>query len=810
MDTIIGREEELAALGEALIAARASKACQVITVRGEAGIGKSTLLTHFIAETRRAAPHVQVGYGQGLATCVDSEAYTALRECLRSLASAGRNDAGFLKRLGKGLAQSAPDWLPAVPLVGDLLAGGASLAMAVQSGSDARPSVAETADSPIHQLTCLVQTLAEEAPVVLVLDDLHWADKSTLDAITSIAMGVDGQVLLVLSYRTSDASLRASGTDGRNPLDAALFRIQRYLAPSGRYNELTVRSLEAADMRAVVSRELGVVHQGRDVEAIIARAGGNPLFATTLARLPGVARATAVDDDHSANAITAVLREQMSLVDDDHLSLMEQAALIGMIFEVDYLANLTRKDEDDVFDDIDEITRLGLFLNPYDPRGSHERYGFHHPLLCELLRRQSEDNGPRWRRLNSKLVSIYRAEADAVGGWDDDMLVRAVDAASHAQLREECHELSLLAARRQMQLGAVTQAAVLSRLAFSRADSDEQQLAAATVLIRALCAGGDDSGAVRAYEALPDLRLHPGTTAIACALYAARSLRMLAKWDALAAQLGEILAGRFGPITCEDKAQALMLQAESELCGPEQDTDSCLRTIEAVLKLTKDDVLVSRARGHWALLLLSLGDTVGAAVQFEGCLAAAERSAHPPAQFEALHWKSKFAMAVLDLDLAEDLLVRLNELSDRHGIARDSRPHSRDVSRVRGLQGRSAEAAKEFLGYWRQLPEEALLTATATLALQSAELLDLGGRDAARVFQEALWAEVSQSSAERDARLAGVVRILTHSLYYVDVRRLCLEELEVSDACFTQADAIFRFDVPDLFALRKDRHAIVA
>lgn len=792
-----GRAEELHDISQTLDAVAEDRACHVLVVRGEPGIGKSALLRQVIDQSdRRRGGRFHVGYGQAMATSIESEAYTAVRESLRSLASSAPSDSGFFRHLAHGVANSAPDWLAAIPLIGDALAGGAALAVALKNDKAGDDDVTS---SPSQQLVSLIDSLAERNPLLLVLDDLHWADGATLDVIVRAALTLAQRpVALLLSYRHNDASAQAlRGARGRSVLEHSLVRMQRYLAGEHRFHEIALNQLDESSMRQLVAEEMrqqGI--QERDVDGIMARARGNPLFASTLAQLPASSQAGPQAPNGGKDAITAVLEEQLSFLEDEHMRLLETAAAVGMAFEVDYLAALARQDEDDVYDAIDAIQRRGSIVDPYIPRGRHERYTFHHPLLCELLLRRARENAPRWRRINGRLLDVYRAEADQEGAWDDDVIVRAVGCAQVSGRRPDTHRIAAIAAARQLQLGAVAQAITLARASLDCADTPRERFAAARVLMEGLIQAADHRGCAATFEALAAEAALGGDQVLPSALLYARSLRMLARWERLAGQLEAIIGGAYGPPNAASLARALMLRAEAELCGPRQDTAACLETLRQVLASTTEDDLEARALGHRALALLAAYRPDEAATAFEGCLEAARRSGDPYVIYEAVHWESKRAIAVLALDEADRRLDQLKEISRRHGVAGQRPYHARDLSRVRGLQGRHREAAEAFRDYWRRQQASNPARAVDTLALQVAELRDLQGAQAASAFLDEL------GGVCPEPEVASLRQAFQEAGEGFEAEAFCLREAGIDPSELGDADAIFRFDVPDLAQLR--------
>src|SRR5262249_50970924 len=137
----------------------------------------------------------------------------------------------------------APDWLGSVPLVGSLLAAGVKTGMTLAEA----PAPKYQLYSHLDQLTSLVEELFRSSPLVLILDDLHWADGATIDVLMALALKVNGPLLMVLAYRPDD--LRPSPSGEPHPLTRAVFRLRRY-RPECR--EIDLKRLSRADTRSLI------------------------------------------------------------------------------------------------------------------------------------------------------------------------------------------------------------------------------------------------------------------------------------------------------------------------------------------------------------------------------------------------------------------------------------------------------------------------------------------------------------------------------------------------------------------------------
>ncbi|MEU6780001.1 AAA family ATPase [Nonomuraea angiospora] len=243
----VGRARELAALGDALVGARAG-ASSAVLVGGEAGVGKTRLIKEFTDRADDAL--VLVGGCLELGTeGLPFAPFTAvLRGLVREL---GRDGVAALVPGGttRGLARLLPEFGEPD---GD--------------GPEARARLFE-------QVLGLLERLAEERPVLLIVEDAHWADRSTRDLLSFLVryQPTAAGLLIVVTYRTDELHR----THPLRPLLAELGRVER------------VRRVELRRLtrREAVAQAAGILEREpspADMDLIYARSEGNPLFVEAL------------------------------------------------------------------------------------------------------------------------------------------------------------------------------------------------------------------------------------------------------------------------------------------------------------------------------------------------------------------------------------------------------------------------------------------------------------------------------------------------------------------------------------------------
>jgi DNA-binding CsgD family transcriptional regulator len=351
--TVVGRDRDLAALDAALESVR-SGAGAAVAIVGEAGIGKSTLL-HALAQRAaaagmlvlegRAAEHeADVPYGP-VVDALDAEAE---RLGVSRLASLGADREAQLAAVLPGIARGR----------GPVGAAAAEPAVAAAG--------AATRFHRHRALAALLALLAGPRPVVLVLDDLHWADDATLELVMHLLRRPPRALLVALGLRPV-----AAMTSILDAVRAAPDAVECRLGPIEHAAALAL--LEDVPDAAVRER-------------LAALAGGNPLFLDALAR---AAAAGASPDSVPATLVAAFQRETARLPPACR-ALLDGAAVAGDPFDPELAAAAAGIEPGDAPALLDALVSAGLI----EPGEGGRRFAFRHPLV----RRAAFDAAPpAWR-----------------------------------------------------------------------------------------------------------------------------------------------------------------------------------------------------------------------------------------------------------------------------------------------------------------------------------------------------------------------------------------------------------------------------
>jgi class 3 adenylate cyclase/tetratricopeptide (TPR) repeat protein len=382
---VVGRVAETAAFDTALAAALTG-AGQTVVLGGEAGVGKSKFV-------REAQAHASAG-GARVLVGLTHQSDSALPYA--PFVSAIRSGFHGLDRdeLGRVLQRSAPDLAELFPELGRI-----------------ERAVAPTGLER-HRLTVAFQHLfrafAREAPVLVVLEDLHWADETSLELLQHLARELrDARVLILATYRSDEMHRR-------HPFLRTLAGLQRERLVT----EIQLKRLTPEETGELIRATFGARDPNVKVSvefrnAVYARSEGNPFFTEELLKAivdsggvywregDGWARKP-IDQLVIPGSIREAVRarvEELSLEARDTLS---AAAVIGHRFAFEVLRDVTAADERALEQRIREFIELQLVT---DATGGDEEHAFRHALTREVV---YDDLMVRERK------RLHRAVADAL------------------------------------------------------------------------------------------------------------------------------------------------------------------------------------------------------------------------------------------------------------------------------------------------------------------------------------------------------------------------------------------------------------
>jgi DNA-binding NarL/FixJ family response regulator len=339
--TFIGRAAELAALDAALARAADGRSTAVL-VGGDAGMGKSRLVAEFEQRARSAGAEVLVG------ECIEMAEgelpYGPIVAALRPLV--GLAEAGPLESLHPS-ARTA---------LGRLWPELADFGGEVQTAEFGQGQLFEA----VHRL---LATMAAERPVVLVVEDLHWADRSTRDLVTFLIRNSRGErILFVASYRTDEVHRR-------HPLHSFVYELER----SGRAERVTLAPFDEPELREQLAGILGEEPDRRLVSRLFERSQGNPFFAEELL--------AAADAGVLPDSLLDALLARVERLSEPARRALQVAAAVGRPVGHPLLVSGSQLEEAELRDALREAASQRILVPTEDGTG----YTFRHELLREAV-----------------------------------------------------------------------------------------------------------------------------------------------------------------------------------------------------------------------------------------------------------------------------------------------------------------------------------------------------------------------------------------------------------------------------------------
>ena len=513
---MVGRDRELELLGSLLRRAGEDRHAHLVTVYGDPGVGKSRLVAEFTAQ---AAARVVRGrclpYGDGVT-------FWPLAEILKGEAGVLDTDPpGVALRRIRALGESAPHLAP-------FLAALIHTIGLDDPGSPLRDLAPRAVMNEIHAgWRGFFTALAQEQPLIVVVDDIHWADAAMLDLLETLPDRIQAPALFLCPARPELTARRPSWGGGRRSASSIA------LEPLGPGDaDQMVRLLLHVDGLPDATHE-----------RILERAEGNPFFLEEILRSliderlivheSGRWRAEhGIERVALPDTIQGVLAARIDLLAPAEKRAVQAAAVVGRIFWPGAVAGLLNGDADQVEETLDGLERRDLVLSRIGSAMAGERELIFKHILTRDVAYESLPRRERpaaHARVGEWIERTFGERRSEVA----ELLAHHFDLAGD---RPRAHRYALEAARRDLARLALDQADAFATRAAELADEGGDRAAGLMVIGEIAYQRADGDAAYRAWrEAIELLEVDPGADRGAVATVCGRLALMIIRASGLMA-----------------------------------------------------------------------------------------------------------------------------------------------------------------------------------------------------------------------------------------------------------------------------------
>jgi tetratricopeptide (TPR) repeat protein len=652
---LVGREKELEELQGCLDSAVKGKGTTVF-ISGEAGSGKTRLVKEFLAIARIQGIPWLAGW------CLENASvpYFPFIEAFNSYFSPCTEEKHIAPLAEASIEPSAPcetlrgpdrrleatDWLTGLQ----------------QSGKAGVISPQVWKDQAFAAVSKTLHELSTRAPVILLLEDIHWADSASLALLHYVARAItDEKILVLATFRSEEVNLNPEGT--AHPLGEEM----RLMRREDLFSEIKLSNLDQENVTIISENMIGGSIHPELVAKLVEKSNGNALFLIESLRMLVEHEwlvqeknqwRLAVDNWGIPSKIKDIILGRLAALNYPQRRVLNAASVIGEKFSVELLASVLEKDSLEVLETLNLIAQSTSIV-----RVEEAFYRFNHARSREVL----------YEALSLPLKRGYHTRiAEKLESTDKNSKLPFTDLAYHfaqADNREKAEKYSLAAGQEALARWSNTEAAKFFKYVLQTIGDSPERFSERTTALEGLgdayYAGNNFKEATEAFEQLARIQSDVA------------KLRALRKAAFAAFYHGDIPREKMliheaeGIATADRLEAARILKQKAELAGMDNDWVTALKITDEALEIFQEEYALSDT----ARILFSQGFIAANLGQLEKGVSASLRSialygdiGDFRSQIEAYAYAGGTLQACTLVEDSNRLLAKAIEVNESHKI----------------------------------------------------------------------------------------------------------------------------------------------
>ena len=429
-EKFIGRLPELEQLKKCFEEAKSGKG-KLILVEGESGIGKSAVVREFILNEKNANNSVS-----SISECNDKDslnAYAPFKEVLIQLNSEITTKGGNLKKLKKFISEAGTGWIGLIPVVGSFAATGIETYKKYKETYKSEPQISiENIQDVYKVFENELRRLAKEKILIIFLDDIQWADSSSLNLLFALGRAIrinPFNILLIASYRPAEIKAGRSKISEtgksvivRHPFADKLNELRNYVKKENHldadwFKEIKLKPFSKQEVKELIDTKFFNNSFKNDFyNKLYNLTNGLPLFLVELLEYfkrnsiieenNGVYTSQIIKIDELPLSLNGMISEKIERLNDELRKVLTYASIFGEEFTIQIVEHILNIDEDQLFDYLDELALKYKIIEEKDEHIFGDMFAFSQTLTHRFIYKNTSN--ARRKSLHRKIAKYIK------------------------------------------------------------------------------------------------------------------------------------------------------------------------------------------------------------------------------------------------------------------------------------------------------------------------------------------------------------------------------------------------------------------